>query len=93
MLPLSSFHPEDGGSKVLRNVGIRPHHFTRSHKPETTIKIFIALEKKNLIIEIKEGKIDWTSSSCERKKKYRIVIGKSLSNDVSKNERNLSILK
>jgi hypothetical protein len=23
-------HPEDGGSKVLRNVGILPHHYTPS---------------------------------------------------------------
>jgi hypothetical protein len=32
-LPLSSLHPEDGGSFVLRNVGILPHYYTVS-QPE-----------------------------------------------------------
>jgi hypothetical protein len=32
-LPTSSFHPEEGCSKVLRNVGILPHHYrTLKHK-------------------------------------------------------------
>jgi len=30
---ISSLHPEDGGSKVLRNTGILPRH-SRRHNPE-----------------------------------------------------------
>jgi len=30
LLPPSSFHPEDGGTKVLRNVGFLPQHYTAS---------------------------------------------------------------
>jgi hypothetical protein len=31
---LQSLHPEDGGSKVLRNIGILPCHITRRDNPE-----------------------------------------------------------
>jgi len=36
-----SFHPEDGGSKLLRNVGILSHHYTASRPrgPEATLVI------------------------------------------------------
>jgi hypothetical protein len=34
MLPSSSLHTADGGRKILRNVGVVPHHYTASHNPE-----------------------------------------------------------
>jgi len=34
-LPPSSLHPHDGGSMVLRNVGVLPHQYTAS-RPESS---------------------------------------------------------
>jgi hypothetical protein len=33
-LHLQVLHPDDGGSVVLLNVGILPHHTTRRHNPD-----------------------------------------------------------
>jgi hypothetical protein len=34
-------HPEDGGSKVVRNVGILPHHYTASQARRRRLEISV----------------------------------------------------
>jgi hypothetical protein len=45
-----SLYPKDGGSKVLRNVGILPHDYTVSQK--TTASIFITVKTSHILFKI-----------------------------------------